>query len=89
MAPIHTFANRDAVQRAAINAQGRGRPALTGAELLAGIFPESESHAVWVLAEQDMTRDDAVNFIVHGIAKGAGTLRLSGAEAAVKLQDVD
>jgi ATP-dependent Clp protease ATP-binding subunit ClpA len=37
-----------------------------------GIFSETESPAVKLLGEQGMTREDAVNFIVHGIAKGGG-----------------
>ena len=34
--------------------------------------PERESHAVYFLQEQDMTRFDAVNYISHGIAKAPG-----------------
>jgi hypothetical protein len=60
------------VQRAVIQAQGLGRPTVTGAELLANIFAERESHAAYFLQEQDMTRFDAVNFIVHGIRKRYG-----------------
>ena len=61
-----------AVQRAMIHAQELGRPAVTGAELLVGIFPETESPAAHLLSEQHMTREGAVNFIVRGIAKGSG-----------------
>jgi hypothetical protein len=53
-------------------ALGRGRPALTGAEVLMPIFFEKLSPAARLLSRQDMTRQDAVNFIVHGIVKGAG-----------------
>jgi ATP-dependent Clp protease ATP-binding subunit ClpA len=60
------------VQRAAHYAEGRGRPNRTGAELLVAIFAESESPAARLLGEQDMTRQDAINFIIHGIAKGGG-----------------
>jgi ATP-dependent Clp protease ATP-binding subunit ClpA len=59
------------VQRAAHYAEGRGRPARTGAELLVAIFAETESPAARLLGEQHMTRQDAVNFVIHGIAKGA------------------
>jgi hypothetical protein len=51
-------------------ALGRGRPALTGAEVLVPIFFEKLSPAARLLGRQDMTRQDAVNFIVHGTAKG-------------------
>jgi Glyoxalase superfamily protein/Clp amino terminal domain, pathogenicity island component len=59
------------VQRAAHYAEGRGRRA-TGAELLVAIFAETESPAARLLGEQDMTRQDAINFVIHGIAKGGG-----------------
>jgi hypothetical protein len=53
-------------------ALGRGRPALTGAEVLVPMFFEKLSPAARFLGRQDMTRQDAVNFIVHGIVKGGG-----------------
>jgi ATP-dependent Clp protease ATP-binding subunit ClpA len=36
------------------------------------IFAETESPAARLLNKQDMTRQDAINFIIHGIAKGGG-----------------
>ena len=60
------------VQRAAHYAEGRGRLARTGAELLVAIFAETDSPAARLLGEQDMSRQDAINFIIHGIAKGGG-----------------
>jgi hypothetical protein len=50
-------------------ALGRGRPALTGAEVLMPIFFETLSPAARFLGRQDMTRQDAINFIIHGIVK--------------------
>lgn len=57
------------LQRAAIHVQSSGRTEVGGANVLIAIFSERESHAVFFLQEQDMTRFDAVNFISHGIAK--------------------
>lgn len=57
------------LQRAAIHVQSSGQPEVTGANILVALFSERESHAVFYLQEQDMTRFDAVNFISHGIAK--------------------
>jgi hypothetical protein len=37
-----------------------------------GIFAETQSRAAWLLSQQAMVRLDAVNFIIHGIAKGGG-----------------
>src|SRR5690606_27612241 len=55
------------LQRAAIHVQSSGRSDVTGANVLIALFSERESHAVFFLQEQDMTRFDAVNFISHGI----------------------
>src|SRR5665811_2357153 len=60
------------VQRAAIHVQSSGRDEVTGANVLVALFSERESHAVYFLQMQDMTRLDAVNFISHGIAKAPG-----------------
>src|SRR5207245_2126205 len=49
-----------------------GRDEVTGANVLVALFSERESHAVYFLQSQDMTRLDAVNFISHGIAKAPG-----------------
>ncbi|MGE4064806.1 MAG: ATP-dependent Clp protease ATP-binding subunit ClpA [Rhodospirillaceae bacterium] len=57
------------VQRAAIHVQSSGREEVTGANVLVALFSERESHAVYFLQSQDMTRLDAVNYISHGIAK--------------------
>ena len=60
------------LQRAAIHVQSSGREEVTGANVLVAMFSERESHAVYFLQEQEMTRLDAVNYISHGIAKVAG-----------------
>ncbi|MBG0803386.1 ATP-dependent Clp protease ATP-binding subunit ClpA [Methylocystis sp. H4A] len=60
------------VQRAIISVQSSGREDVSGANVLVALFAERESHAVYFLQEQDMTRYDAVNFISHGIAKRPG-----------------
>ena len=60
------------VQRAAIHVQSSGRKEVTAANVLVAIFSERESHAVYFLQEQAMSRFDAVNYISHGIAKTAG-----------------
>jgi ATP-dependent Clp protease ATP-binding subunit ClpA len=72
------------LQRAAIHVQSSGREEVTGANILVAIFSERESHAVYFLQEQEMSRLDAVNYISHGIAKAQGrseTRRVQGAEA--------
>ncbi len=60
------------LQRAAIHVQSSGREEVTGANVLVALFSERESHAVYFLQEQEMSRLDAVNYISHGIAKVKG-----------------
>ncbi len=60
------------VQRSVHHVQMSGREEVTGANVLVAIFSERESHAVYFLHEQDMTRLDAVSYISHGIAKAPG-----------------
>ncbi len=67
--PKPTAGFQRVVQRAAIHVQSSGRDQVTGANILVALFAERESHAVYFLQMQDMTRLDAVNYISHGIAK--------------------
>lgn len=67
-----TTAFQRVLQRAAIHVQSSGREEVTGANVIVALFSERESHAVYFLQSQDMTRFDAVNYISHGIAKVPG-----------------
>ena len=57
------------LQRAVYHVQSSGRKEVTGANVLVAIFGEKDSHAVYYLNQQDVTRLDIVNYISHGIAK--------------------
>jgi ATP-dependent Clp protease ATP-binding subunit ClpA len=57
------------IQRATLHVQSSGQSEVTGANVLVALFSERESHAVFFLQEQNMSRLDAVNYISHGIAK--------------------
>ncbi|MCW8915855.1 MAG: ATP-dependent Clp protease ATP-binding subunit ClpA [Magnetovibrio sp.] len=70
--PKPTSGFQRVIQRAIIHVQSSGREEVTGANVLVALFSERESHAVYYLQEQDMTRLDAVNYISHGIAKAPG-----------------
>jgi len=70
--PKPTAGFQRVIQRAAIHVQSSGRESVTGANVLVAMFAERESHAVYLLQLQDMTRLDAVNYISHGIAKAPG-----------------
>ncbi len=74
--PSPTAGFQRVVQRAILHVQSSGREEVTGANVLVALFSERESHAVFFLQQQDMTRLDAVSFISHGIAKtGQGETR--------------
>ena len=60
------------LQRAAIHVQSSGREEVSGANVIVALFSERESHAVFFLQQQEMSRFDAVNFLSHGITKTAG-----------------
>jgi ATP-dependent Clp protease ATP-binding subunit ClpA len=57
------------IQRAVYHVQATGQGEVTGQNILVAIFGEPESHAVYYLARQDMTRLDLVNYISHDIHK--------------------
>ncbi|MDP9096771.1 MAG: ATP-dependent Clp protease ATP-binding subunit ClpA, partial [Pseudomonadota bacterium] len=82
--PKPTAGFQRVVQRAAIHVQSSGRDEVTGANVLVALFSERESHAVYFLQLQDMTRLDAVNFISHGIAKAPGRTAQRPAQGATK-----
>ena len=59
------------IQRAIMHVQstGNGKKEVTGANVLVAIFGEKDSHAVYYVHQQGVTRLDVVNFIAHGIRK--------------------
>ncbi len=57
------------LQRAVYHVQSSGRKEVTGANVLVAIFGEKDSHAVYFLNQQEVSRLDVVNYISHGIAK--------------------
>ena len=70
--PKPTAGFQRVLQRAAIHVQSSGREEVNGANVLVAIFSERESHAVYFLHLQEMTRLDAVQYISHGVAKAPG-----------------
>ncbi|MGH8704328.1 MAG: ATP-dependent Clp protease ATP-binding subunit ClpA [Burkholderiales bacterium] len=57
------------IQRAILHVQSSGKKEVTGANVLVAIFGEKDSHAVYFLQQQGVTRLDVVNYISHGITK--------------------
>jgi ATP-dependent Clp protease ATP-binding subunit ClpA len=70
------------IQRAIMHVQstGSGKKEVTGANVLVAIFGEKDSHAVYYLHQQGVTRLDVVNFIAHGIRKADPAEPAKGAE---------
>src|SRR5690554_4111683 len=57
------------IQRAILHVQSSGKKEVTGANVLVAIYGEKDSHAVFFLHQQGVTRLDVVNYISHGVAK--------------------
>ena len=57
------------IQRAMLHVQSSGKKEVNGANVLVAIYGEKDSHAVYFLHQQGVTRLDIVNFIAHGVSK--------------------
>ena len=59
------------IQRAIMHVQSssNGKKEVNGANVLVAIFGEKDSHAVYFLHQQGVTRLDVVNYISHGVRK--------------------
>jgi ATP-dependent Clp protease ATP-binding subunit ClpA len=74
------------IQRAIMHVQstGSGKKEVTGANVLVAIFGEKDSHAVYYLHQQGVTRLDVVNFIAHGIKKSDPQEPAKGADSGAQ-----
>ena len=77
------------IQRAIMHVQstGSGKKEVTGANVLVAIFGEKDSHAVYYLHQQGVTRLDVVNFIAHGIKKSDPTETGKASESPVENEE--
>src|SRR6266446_6914480 len=69
IAPRYSLAVQRVLQRAAAHVQSSGRQEINGANVLVAIFAEADSHAVYFLQEEEVSRYDVINFISHGVSK--------------------
>ena len=75
------------IQRAMLHVQSSGKKEVTGANVLVAIFGEKDSHAVFFLQQQGITRLDIVNFISHGVSKvNEGAAKPEGGEQDVEVE---
>ncbi len=77
------------IQRAIMHVQStsNGKKEVTGANVLVAIFGEKDSHAVYYLHQQGITRLDVVNYISHGITKNPQPKEPQKEEAAETEQE--
>ena len=68
--PTQTF--QRVIEYAVLQAQGAGVREIDGGNVLAALYLAEESHAVYLLEQQNVTRLDVLNYISHGISKVAG-----------------
>jgi ATP-dependent Clp protease ATP-binding subunit ClpA len=74
--PEYTAAFQRVVEYALVQAEGSGQKEVDGGNVLAALFQSPNSHAVYLLKRQGVTRLDVLNYLAHGISKveseGAG-----------------
>jgi len=78
--PEQTLAFQRSVQRAAYHVQSSGKKELDAGSLLVSMMRETESHAVYLLEAQGVTRLDMMNYVSHGIRKSGGQRAIGGSE---------
>jgi ATP-dependent Clp protease adapter protein ClpS len=74
------------LQRAILHVQSAGRKEVTGANVLVAVFEEKDSHAVYFLQEQAVTRLDIIAHLSHGVTKAP--TEISETSEAVDASDV-
>lgn len=57
------------LQRAVFHVQSAGKSEVHGAHVLAAIFSEQDSQAVYSLQQENVNRIDVVNYVSHGISR--------------------
>jgi ATP-dependent Clp protease ATP-binding subunit ClpA len=77
------------IQRAIMHVQstGSGKKEVMGSNVLVAIFGEKDSHAVYYLHQQGVTRLDVVNFIAHGIKKNEPPETSKGSEGTPEAEE--
>lgn len=67
--PVQTIAFQRVMQRAIMHVRSSGKTEVDGGNVLVSIFSEPDSHAVYFLQEQGVSRLDIVSYLSHGISK--------------------
>ncbi len=69
--PQPTIGFQRVIQRAAQHVQSAGKEKIQGANVLVAIFSEKDSFAVFYLEKEKITRLDVIQYLSHGVGKGA------------------
>ena len=67
--PVQTVAFQRVMQRAIMHVRSSGKEEVDGGNVLVAIFAETDSHALYFLQQQDISRLDVVSYISHGISQ--------------------
>lgn len=70
--PDYTATFKRLLERATLQAQGSGQTTIDSGNILAAMFEERRSHAVYLLEKQGISRLDVLNYISHGVSKLEG-----------------
>src|SRR5437868_5953653 len=74
--PEYTAAFQRVVEYALMQAEGSGQREVDGGNVLAALYQSPNSHAVYLLKKQGVTRLDILNYLAHGISKADGAGRV-------------
>ncbi|MBX9769236.1 MAG: AAA family ATPase, partial [Bdellovibrionales bacterium] len=78
--PQITLSFKRLIQRAVVHVQSAGKELVTPAHLLAALFEEKESHALFFLQKQKITRFDVIQYLSHGTTKVVSAASLGQGE---------
>ncbi|MGK0673419.1 MAG: ATP-dependent Clp protease ATP-binding subunit ClpA [Halothiobacillaceae bacterium] len=67
-----TLSFQRVLQRAVVQVQAAGKQMVSGANVLVALFAEQDSHAVYLLKRQGVSRLDVTQYIAHGGEREAG-----------------
>ncbi len=87
LSPIQTLGFRRVLERAMNQVISSGRREIDMGDLLAAIFPEQDSYAVYMLNKQGITRLIVLEYISHGMGQIDEEMSLSDLEGTDELED--
>ncbi len=66
---VQTMGVQRVLQRAILHVQAAEKKEVDAGDILAALFAEEQSYAVYFLAQQGITRFDILNYISHGVSR--------------------